>query len=174
MIFVVSAGSQTLGRRDNFALATLEVTYKRCLLVFIADTLSSAHLQEALHSEEVKSLELVDHTEKFRVYLSQPEQIEQKSSVTRSCYKVDLARFASATLFCGLSASFVVSRLFREPRLPRMTGVLVPRTLKTEFMSLAHKSHIGLGKCLCWLRTCMCVCVVAWNEHSNEGFPWSV
>ena len=102
MTFVASAGSLTLGRRDNFALASLEVTYKRCLLVFIADTLSSAHLQEALHSEEVKSLELVDHTENFRVYLSQPEKIEQESSVTRSYYKVELARFASATLLHGV------------------------------------------------------------------------
>ena len=174
MTFVASAGSLTLGRRDNFALATLEVTYKGCLLVFIADTLNSAHLQEALHSEEVKSLELVDHTENFRVYLSQPEKIEQESSVTRSYYKVDLARFAIATLFYGPSFSFVVSGLFRESRLPRMTGLLVPRTLKKTFMSLAHKSHIGLGSCLCRLRTCMCVCVVAGNERSNEGFPWSV
>ena len=39
--------------------------------------------------------------------------------------------------------------VLRGPRL------IVPSTLRKEFMSLAHSSHIGLGGCLRRLRECM-------------------
>ena len=41
----------------------LEVKYEKGSLMFIADTLSRAYLGEMLPSEEVKSLERVNHTE---------------------------------------------------------------------------------------------------------------
>ena len=40
----------------------LEVKYKKGSLMFFADTLSREYIGEMLPSEEVKSLELVDHT----------------------------------------------------------------------------------------------------------------
>jgi len=42
----------------------LAVRYKKGPVTFIMDTLSRAYLRETLPSEEVKSSELVDHTEK--------------------------------------------------------------------------------------------------------------
>ena len=45
----------------------LDVRYKRGALMYIVDTLSRAYLPETLPSEEVKSLELVDHIENLRV-----------------------------------------------------------------------------------------------------------
>lgn len=59
----------------------LEVKYKKGSLMFIVDTLTRAYLWEMLPSEEVKSLELVDHTENLRVSPSPLTQIEQESAL---------------------------------------------------------------------------------------------
>ena len=53
--------------------------------MFIADTLSRAYLQKMLPSEEVKSLELVDHAENLRVSLPRLTQIEQESALDPVC-----------------------------------------------------------------------------------------
>jgi len=45
----------------------LDVKYKKGPLMYIADTLSYAYLDETVSCEEVKSLELVDHLETLRV-----------------------------------------------------------------------------------------------------------
>ncbi|KAK2559446.1 Retrovirus-related Pol polyprotein from transposon 17.6 [Acropora cervicornis] len=57
----------------------LKVRYKKGPLMLIADTLSSAYLRDTLPSEEVKSLEVVDHSENLRVSPSRLPQIEQES-----------------------------------------------------------------------------------------------
>ena len=92
----------------------LEVRYKRGPLMYIADTLSRAFLKETLPSEEVKSLELVDHIENLRVSPSRLALIEKESArdpvcIDGSFYKAGPVTFASANLFCALSSSFVVS-----------------------------------------------------------------
>ena len=46
---------------------SLEFKYRKGSLMLISDTLSRAYLEEMLPSEEVKSLEFVDHTENVRV-----------------------------------------------------------------------------------------------------------
>ena len=53
--------------------------------MYIADTLSRAYLPETLPSEEVKSLELVDHIENLRVSPSRLAQIEQESTRDPVC-----------------------------------------------------------------------------------------
>ena len=63
----------------------LEVKYKKGSLMFIADTLSRAYLGKMLPSEEVKSLELVDHTENLRVSPSRLTRIEQESVLDPVC-----------------------------------------------------------------------------------------
>ena len=63
----------------------LEVKYKKGSLMFIADTLSRAYLGEMLPSEEVKSLELVYHTENLGVSLSRLTWIEQESALDPVC-----------------------------------------------------------------------------------------
>lgn len=63
----------------------LEVKYKKGPLMFIADTLSRAYLRETVPSEEVKSLELVDHTENLRVTPSRLARIEQESAQDPVC-----------------------------------------------------------------------------------------
>ena len=45
----------------------LEVTYKKGPLMYMADTLSRAFLDESMASEEVTSLELADHTENHQL-----------------------------------------------------------------------------------------------------------
>ena len=57
----------------------LKVRYKKGPLMLIADTLSRAYLRDTLPSEEVKSLEVVDHSENLRVSPSRLAQIEQES-----------------------------------------------------------------------------------------------
>ena len=140
----------------------LEVKYKKGSLMFIADTLSRAYLGEMLPSEEVKSLELVDHTENLRVSPSRLTRIEQESALDPVCaelrqdilegwpvnvHKCDpvlrpFFQFRDALIVQG-------NLVCRGPRL------FVPSTLRKEFMSLAHSSHIGLGGCLRRLRECM-------------------
>ena len=130
--------------------------------MFIVDMLSRAYLGEVLPSEEVKSLELVDHTEDLRVSLSRLTRIEQESAQDPVCadlQQVILEGWPGNILECDpVLRSFFQFRValtvqgnlvFRGPRL------FVPSTLRKEFMSLAHLSHIGLGGCLRQLRECM-------------------
>ena len=63
----------------------LGVKYKKGSLMFIADTLSRAYLGKMLPSEEVKSLELVDHTGNLRVSPSRLTRIEQESVLDPVC-----------------------------------------------------------------------------------------
>ena len=57
----------------------LKVRYKKGPLMLIAVTLSRAYLRDMLPSEEVKSLEVVDHSENLRVSPSRLAQIEEES-----------------------------------------------------------------------------------------------
>ena len=140
----------------------LEVRYKRGPLMYIADTLSRAYLKDTLPSEEMKSLELVDHIENLRVSPSRLAQSEEES--TRDPVCIDLRRVilqgwpsdisecepVLRPFFQFLSELIVQGKLvFRESRL------FVASSLRKEFMSLAHLSHIGLGGCLRRLRKCM-------------------
>jgi len=63
----------------------LEVRYKKGPLIYIADTLSPAYLNETASCEEVKSLELVDHIETLPITPSRPEQIQKQSSQDEVC-----------------------------------------------------------------------------------------
>ncbi|KAL9975311.1 hypothetical protein ACROYT_G012464 [Oculina patagonica] len=58
----------------------LDVKYKKGPLMYIADTLSRAYLDETVSCEEVKSLELVDHLETLRVSPSRLARIQNESS----------------------------------------------------------------------------------------------
>ena len=118
---------------------------------------SAAHI--SFRSEEVKSLEVVDHTENLRVSPSRLTRVEQESGQgpvcstlrqviledwpgsIRECYPVlrPFFQFRDTLIVQG-------NLVFRGPRL------FVPSTLRKEFMSLAHWSHIGLGRCLRGLR----------------------
>ena len=90
----------------------LKVRYKKGPLMLIADTLSSAYLRDTLPSEEVKSLEVVDHSENLRVSPSRLPQIEQESvqdqfvlAFDKSYWKVGLEAFMSVIQSCALSSS---------------------------------------------------------------------
>ena len=130
----------------------LEVKYKKVSLMFIADTLSRAYLGEMLPSEEVKSLELVDHTENLRVSPTRLTRIERESALDPVCAKLRQAILEGwpgkvhecdpvLRPFFQFRDALVVqgNPVFRGPRL------FVPSSLRKEFMSLAHSSHIGLG-----------------------------
>ena len=132
----------------------LKVRYKKGPFMLIADTLSRAYLRDTLPSEEVKSLEVVDHSENLRVSPSRLAQIEQESvqdPVCTSLRQVILEGWPGSIHECDpvlrhffqfRDALIVQGNLvFRGPRL------IVPSTLRKEFMSLAHSSHIGLGGC---------------------------
>ena len=81
--------------------------------MYVADTLGSAYLKETLPSEEVTSLELVDHIENLRLgwrELRKNQPVIQFALIfDKSFYKAGPVTFASANLFCALSSSFVVS-----------------------------------------------------------------
>ena len=147
-------------------------------LMFIADTLSRAYLGEMLPSAEVKSLELVDHTENLRVSPSRLTRIEQESALDPVCAdlrQVILEGWPGNVHECDLVfrpffqfRDVLIAQgnlVFRGPRLR-----FVPSTLRKEFMSLAHSSHIGLGVPSPTSR----VHVVAWNECPTEGLRRSV
>ena len=140
----------------------LKVRYKKGPLMLIADTLSHAYLRNTLPSEEVKSLEVVDHNENLRVSPSRLAQIEEESvqdPVCTNLRQVILEGWPAIIHECDpvlrpffqfRDALIVQGNLvFRGPRL------FVPSTLRKDFMSLAHWSHIGLGGCLRRLRECM-------------------
>ena len=140
----------------------LKVRCKKGPLMLIADMLSRAYLRDTLPSEEVKSLEVVDHSENLRVSRSRLAQIEQESvqdPVCTNLRQVILEGWPASIHECDpvlrpffqfRDALIVQGNLvFRGPRL------FVPSTLRKEFMSLAHSSHIGLGGCLRRLRECM-------------------
>ena len=57
----------------------LKVRCKKGPLMLIADMLSRAYLRDTLPSEEVKSLEVVDHSENLPAPASRLAQIEQES-----------------------------------------------------------------------------------------------
>ena len=57
----------------------LKVRCKKGPLMLIADMLSRAYLRDTLPSEEVKSLEVVDHSENLPLSPSRLSQIEQES-----------------------------------------------------------------------------------------------
>ena len=115
----------------------------------------SLRIHSAVHisaSEEVKSLELVDHTENLRVSLSRLTRIEQESAldpVSAKLRQVILEGWPGKVHECDpvlrpffqFRDALVVqgNLVFRGPRL------FVPSSLIKEFMSLAHSSHIGLG-----------------------------
>ena len=58
----------------------IEVSYKKGPLMYIADTLSRAFLDESMASEEVTYLELSDYTDNLRVSPSRLALIERESS----------------------------------------------------------------------------------------------
>ena len=130
----------------------LRLSYKKGPLVFIADTLSRAYLRETLPSEEVKSLEVVDHTDNFPVSPSRLTRIEQESAQDPVCTnlrQVILEGWPGNIHECDpLWRPFFQFRdalvvqgnlVFRGPRL------FVPSSLRNERMSPAHSSHNGLG-----------------------------
>ena len=140
----------------------LDVKYKKGPLMYIADTLSRAYLDETVSCEEVKSLELVDHLETLRVSPSRLAQIEKESSQDQVCKSLSQAilkgwpndiRDCDPALrpFFQFRGELTVQGhlIFRGSRL------FVPSALRKEIMSLAHSSHIGLGGCLHRLRECM-------------------
>ena len=140
----------------------LEVRYKRGPLMYIADTLSRAYLKETLPSEEVKSLELVDHIENLRVSPSRLALIEKESARDPVC--IDLRRFILQGWPSDICECEPVLRPFFQFRSElivqgklvfRGSRLFVPSSLRKEFMSLAHSSHIGLWGCLRRLRECM-------------------
>ena len=140
----------------------LDVRYKRGPLMYIADTLSRAYLPETLPSEEVKSLELLDHIENLRVSPSRIAQIEQES--TRDPVCIDLRRVILQGWPTDINEWDPVLRPFFQFRselivqgklIFRGSRLFVPSAMRKEFMSLAHSSHIGLGGCLRRLRECM-------------------
>ena len=140
----------------------LDVRCKRGPLMYIADTLSRVYLLETLPSEEVKSLELVDHIENLRVSPSQLAQIEQESTRDPVCTdlrRVILQGWPADIIECDpvLCPFFQFrSELIVQGKLIfRGSRLFVPSTMRKEFMSLAHSSHIGLGGCLRRLRKCM-------------------
>ena len=140
----------------------LDVRYKRGPLMYIVDTLSRAYLPETLPSEEVKSLELVDHIENLRASPSRLAQIEQES--TRDPVCTDLRRVILQGWPTDINECDPVLRPFFQFRselivqgklIFRGSRLFVPSRMRKEFMSLAHSSHIGLGGCLRRLRECM-------------------
>ena len=146
--------------------------------MFITDTFSRAHLRETLPLEEEKSLKLVDHTENLRVSPSRLTRIEQESSQDPVCTNlqqlilegcpgnINECDLVSRSFFQFRNALIVKGNLaFSGPRL------LVPSTLKKEFMSLADASDIGVGRSLHQLRECRFILVLSFQ---NEGFLGSV
>ena len=130
--------------------------------MLIADTVSRAYLRNVLPSEEVKSLEVVDHSENLRGSPSRLAQIEQESVQDPVCTnfrQVILEGWPGSIRECDLvlrpffqfrDALIVQGNLvFRGPCL------FVPSILRKEFTSLAHSSHIDLGGCLRRLCECM-------------------
>ena len=140
----------------------LKVRFKRGPLMYIADTLSRAYLKETLLSEEVKFLELVDHIENLRVSPSRLAQIEEESARDSVCIdlrQVILQGWPSDICKCEpVLCPFLQFRselIVQGELVLRGSRLLVPSSLRKEFMSLAHSSHIGLGGCLRHLRECM-------------------
>ena len=130
--------------------------------MYIADTLERAYLKKTLPSEEVKSLELLDHIENLRVSLSRLGRIQEESArdpvcidlrqVILQCWPSDICECKPVLrpFFQFRSELIVQGKLvFRGSRL------FVPSSLRKEFMSLALSSHIGVGSCLRRLRECM-------------------
>ena len=110
----------------------------------------------------MKSLELVDHIENLRVSPSRLERIEEESARDTVC--IDLRRVILQGWPCDICECEPVLRpffqfhgeLIVERKLVfRGSRLFVPSSLRKEFMSLAHSSHIGLGGCLRRLRECL-------------------
>ena len=112
----------------------LDVSYRKGLLMFMA-----GYAQPCI-SQEVKSLELVDHTEKLRVSPSRLTRIEQESAqdpVFTNLRQVILEgffQFRDALIAQG-------NLVFRGHRL------YVPSILRKEFMFIAHSR---LRECMIW------------------------
>ena len=108
-----------------------------------------------LPSEDVKSLELVDHIENLRVSPSRLARIEEESARDPVC--IDLRRVILQGWPSDICKCEPVLHPFFQFRCElivqgkvvfRRSRLFVPSSLRKEFMSLAHSSHNGLGGCL--------------------------
>ena len=114
--------------------------------MYIADTLSRAYLKEMLPSEEVKSLELVDHIENLQVSPSRLAQVEEESARDPVC--IDLRQ----VILQGWPSDICECKPVLRPFFQFRSGLIVLGAAFPDFASVCSGQE--------W--------------HSNEGFRWPV
>ena len=156
----------------------LEVKYQKVSLMFATYTLSHGYLRKMLPSEEVKSLELVDHAENLQVSPYWLTRIEQESALDPVCadlQQVILEGWPGNIHECDLVLHPFFPVLWcadcsREPGFPQTLPVCPQYPQKRVYVPSSLESHWP-GGCL---PPTSRVHVLVRNEHPNEGLRGSV
>ena len=141
---------------------TLDVKYKKGEHMYLADTLSRAYIPEVNVCDFVHELEELDHRESLPVSQERWQQLNDASENDNVCQQLRATiqngwpENKSGVPECVLPYYDSRDELTIQGNLIFKRQLLVvPAAVRTELMSVAHASHIGIEGCL--RRMCECL-----------------
>jgi len=140
----------------------IKLTFKQGKLMYVADTLSRAYLQNTSCSNFVHSLENTDHT----LSLSMPtERLQQVKHASRDDPVLQQLRH---TILSGWPSNkgdvsdclrpyfdFRDELVTQDELVFKGSLVIIPAALRKEMMASVHATHIGIEGCIRRARDCM-------------------
>ena len=141
---------------------TLDVKFKKGEHMYLADTLSRAYIPEVKVCDFVHELEELDHRESLPVSQERWQQLNHASENDYVCQQLrstiqngwpeTKAEVPECVLpyYDSRDELTVQGNLIFKGQL-----LVVPAAVRTELMSVAHASHIGIEGCLRRMRECL-------------------
>ena len=141
---------------------TLDVKFKKGEHMYLADTLSRAYIPEVKVRDFVHELEVLDHRESLPVSQERWQQLNHASENDYVCQQLRAtiqngwpdtkAEVPECVLpyYDSRDELTVQGNLIFKGQL-----LVVPAAVRTELMSVAHASHIGIEGCLRRMRECL-------------------
>ena len=141
---------------------TLDVKFKKGEHMYLADTLSRAYIPEVKVCDFVHELEELDHRESLPVSQERWQQLNHASENDYVCQQLRAtiqngwpetkAEVPECVLpyYDSRDELTVQGNLIFKGQL-----LVVPAAVRTELMSVAHASHIGIEGCLRRMRECL-------------------
>ena len=141
---------------------TLDVKYKKGEHMYLADTLSRAYIPEVNVCDFVHELEELDHRESLPVSQERWQQLNHASENDNVCRELRATiqngwpENKSEVPECVLPYYDSRDELTIQGNLIFKGQLLVvPAAVRTELISVAHASHIGIEGCLRIMRECL-------------------
>ena len=141
---------------------SLQVKYKRGKEMFLADTLSRAHIPDVSACEFSRGLEDVDHTMSLSMSEERLQQVRHMSTddpvlqVLRDVIRRGWPETKSEVPECVYPYYDFRDELTVQEQLVFKGPLLViPAAMRKEMMAVAHGTHIGIEGCVRRARDCM-------------------